>query len=137
MAQRGRIVHNAESRAATPTLGFRLAQPKANGLRCSGRGQELAWRRKGLGVAFLAGVPPWLALSFLLGVGSGSLFHLLFSAELGRLPVYLLVSSAAALIGGAVGAQLGPSPWTIGEAHLLAIFGAAWSALAITRLLEL
>lgn len=82
-------------------------------------------------------LPPWLALTALVGVISASAFHLLFSADLGRLPVYLLVALVAALVGGAVGAQLGPSPWTIGEAHVLAICGAAWSALAITRLLEL
>ena len=82
-------------------------------------------------------VPPWLALTLLLGVISGALFHLLFSGELGRLPVYLGVSVVAALLGGVVGAQLSVAPWTIGEAHVLAICGAAWSALAVTRLLEL
>jgi hypothetical protein len=82
-------------------------------------------------------VPPWLAVTVLLGVISGALFHLLLSGELARLPVYVAVGVGAALLGGVVGAQLGVSPWTIGEAHLLAICGAAWSALAVTRLLEL
>jgi len=83
------------------------------------------------------GLPAWVVFALLVGFASGSAFHLLFSGELSRLPVYLVVSAFAALLGGAVGAQLGASPWTIGEAHLLAICGAAWSALAVTRLLEL
>ncbi len=78
-----------------------------------------------------------MALTVLLGVLSGALFHLLLSGDPGRLPVYVGVGVGAALLGGVVGAQLGVSPWTIGEAHLLAICGAAWSALAVTRLLEL
>ena len=86
-----------------------------------------------MGVAAL-GVPPWLVLGMLLGLISGALFHLLFSAHLRRLPLYLLVATIAALLGGLLGAQLSLTPWSIGEAHLLAICGAAWSALALTRL---
>ncbi len=83
------------------------------------------------------GLPPWVVLGVLVGAISAALFHLLFSGDPRRLPVYLAVGVAAAFLGGLLGAQLGPTPWTIGEAHLLAISGAAWSALAITRLLGL
>jgi hypothetical protein len=81
------------------------------------------------------GIAPWAVLGVLLGVTSAALFHLLFRAELERLPLYLVIGTLAAFLGGFLGAQLGPTPWTIGEAHLLAICGAAWSALAAARLL--
>jgi hypothetical protein len=80
------------------------------------------------------GLPPWILLAALVGVASGALFHLLFSPRLERLPLYVLVGVVSALLVGWVGVQLGPTPWSIGEAHLLAICGAAWSALAIARL---
>jgi hypothetical protein len=80
------------------------------------------------------GVPPWAVLGALLGIASAALFHLLFCSQIGRLPLYLLVGTVPALLGGLLGTQLGPTPWSIGEAHLLAICGAAWSALAIARL---
>jgi hypothetical protein len=81
------------------------------------------------------GISAWIVLGVLLGVASAALFHLLFSRDLRRLPVYIIVGTLAALGGGLLGAQVGPTPWSVGEAHLLAIFGAAWSALALTRLL--
>ncbi len=83
------------------------------------------------------GVPPWMVLGILIGVCSAALFHLLLSTRLRSLPVYVVVGAVAALAGGLLGAQLGPTPWTVGEAHLLAVCGAAWSALAMTRLLGL
>ena len=83
------------------------------------------------------GLPPWMVLGVLLGVTSAALFHLLLSRHLRSLPVYVAVGALAAMLGGLLGAQLGPTPWSIGEAHLLAICGAAWSALALTRLLGL
>jgi hypothetical protein len=88
-----------------------------------------------MAVVAALGLPPWVVLGVLLGAISAALFHLLFSARLRQLPVYLAVGIVAAFLGGLLGAQLGPSPWSIGEAHLLAICGAAWSALALTRLL--
>jgi hypothetical protein len=78
-----------------------------------------------------------MVLGVLLGVTSAALFHLLLSRQLRSLPVYVAVGALAAMLGGLLGAQLGPTPWSIGEAHLLAICGAAWSALALTRLLGL
>ena len=83
------------------------------------------------------GIPPWVVLGVLLGVTSAALFHVLFSSQLRQLPIYLAVGTIAAFLGGLLGAQVGPTPWTIGEAHLLAICGAAWSALALSRLLGL
>ena len=80
------------------------------------------------------GLPPWVVLGALVGVASAALFHLLFCSHLGRLPLYLLIGTVPALLGGLLGTQLGPTPWSIGEAHLLAICGAAWSALALARL---
>ena len=83
------------------------------------------------------GPPPWAVLALLVGLSSAGLFHLLLSSKLGRLPTYLSVGTVAALLGALLGAQLGPTPWSLGEAHLLAICGATWSALALTRLLGL
>jgi hypothetical protein len=83
------------------------------------------------------GLPPWVVLGTLVGIASAALFHLLFSAHIERLPLYLLIGTVPALLGGLLGTQLGPTPWSIGEAHLLAICGAAWSALAIARLVGL
>ena len=83
------------------------------------------------------GPPPWAVFGLLVGVSSAGLFHLLLSSRLRHLPTYLAVGVVAALLGGALGAQLGPTPWSLGEAHLLAICGATWSALALTRLLGL
>jgi hypothetical protein len=83
------------------------------------------------------GPPPWAIFGLLVGVSSAGVFHLLLSSRLGHLPTYLAVGAVAALLGGALGAQLGPTPWSIGESHLLAICGATWSALALTRLLGL
>jgi uncharacterized membrane protein YjjB (DUF3815 family) len=83
------------------------------------------------------GLPPWTVLGVLLGVISAALFHLLFSTRLRQLPLYVAIGTVSAVLGGLLGAQLGPTPWSIGEAHLLAICGAAWSALAIARLLGL
>jgi hypothetical protein len=83
----------------------------------------------------VVGISAWMVLGVLLGVASAALFHLLFSRDLGRLPIYVIIGTLAALGGGLLGAQVGPTPWSVGEAHLLAIFGAAWSALALTRLL--
>jgi len=83
------------------------------------------------------GPPPWAVFGLVVGVASAGLFHLLLSNRLRHLPTYLAVGAVAALLGGALGAQLGPTPWSLGEAHLLAICGATWSALALTRLLGL
>jgi uncharacterized membrane protein YjjB (DUF3815 family) len=83
------------------------------------------------------GIPPWAVLSVVIGVASAALFHLVLSTRLRSLPLYVLVGGMAALLGGLLGAQLGPTPWSVGEAHLLAICGASWSALALTRLLGL
>jgi hypothetical protein len=83
------------------------------------------------------GLPPWVVLAGLVGIASGSLFHLLFSTRLSQLVGYVAVGAIAGILGGLLGAQLGPTPWSIGEAHLLAICGAAWSALAVMRLLGL
>ncbi|HLH22368.1 MAG TPA: hypothetical protein VK066_07580 [Chloroflexota bacterium] len=83
------------------------------------------------------GPPPWAVFGLLIGVSSAGLFHLLLSSRLRHLPTYLAVGTVAALLGGALGAQLGPTAWSLGEAHLLAICGATWSALALTRLLGL
>jgi hypothetical protein len=83
------------------------------------------------------GVSAWVVLGVLLGFASGALFHLLFSRDVRQLPLYLGIGAIAALGGGLLGAQVGPTPWSVGEAHLLAIFGAAWSALALARLLGL
>jgi hypothetical protein len=83
------------------------------------------------------GLPPWLVLGLLLGVTSAALFHLLLSTQLRSLPVYVVIGAITAVLGGALGAQLGPTPWSVGEAHLLAICGATWSGLALTRLLGL
>lgn len=90
-----------------------------------------------MGLAGAFGVPPWAVLGVLVGVGSAGVFHLLLSSRLRDLPAYLVVGVLAALLGGVLGAQLGPSTWSLGEAHLLAICGATWSALALTRLLGL
>lgn len=89
------------------------------------------------GLGATAGLPPWLVLGVLLGVTSAALFHLLLSGEVRSLPIYVAVGALTAALGGALGAQLGPTPWSVGEAHLLAICGAAWSGLALTRLLGL
>lgn len=83
------------------------------------------------------GLPPWAILGVLVGVTSAGLFHLLLSNKLRHLPAYVGVGAVAALLGGALGAQVGPTPWNLGEAHMLAICGATWSALALTRLLGL
>jgi hypothetical protein len=83
------------------------------------------------------GPPPWAIFSLLVGVASAGLFHLMLSSRVGHLPTYLGVGAVAALLGGVLGAQLGPTPWSLGESHLLAICGATWSALALTRLLGL
>jgi hypothetical protein len=89
------------------------------------------------GVVGTVGLPPWLVLGVLLGVTSAALFHLLLGSHVRSLPVDVVVGALAAVLGGALGAQLGPTPWSVGEAHLLAICGAAWSGLALTRLLGL
>ncbi len=81
------------------------------------------------------GLPPWVVLGALVGVARAALFHLLFCSHVERLPLYLLIGTVPALLGGLLGTQLGPTPWSIGEAHLLAICGAAWTALALARLL--
>ena len=65
------------------------------------------------------GLPPWAVLGALLGIASAALFHLLFCSQIGRLPLYLLIGTVPALLGGLLGTQLGPTPWSIGEAHLL------------------
>ena len=83
------------------------------------------------------GPPPWAVFAMLIGLSSAGLFHLLLTSRLRHLPTYLAVGAVAALAGGILGAQLGPTPWSLGEAQLLAICGAAWSALALTRLLGL
>ena len=83
------------------------------------------------------GVPPWAVLGVLVGLASAGLFHLLLSNRVHDLPVYVVVGVLAAMLGGILGSQLGPTTWSVGEAHLLAICGATWSALALTRLLGL
>ena len=82
-------------------------------------------------------LPPWAILGVLVGLSSAALFHLLLSSHLRELPTYLVVGTVAALLGGLLGAELGPTPWSLGEAHLLAICGATWSALSVTRLLAM
>jgi hypothetical protein len=90
-----------------------------------------------MGVVAAFGPPPWAVFGLLVGLTSAGLFHLLLSSKLQHLPTYLGVGAVAALLGGILGAQLGPTPWSLGEAHLLAICGATWTALALTRLLGL
>ncbi len=90
-----------------------------------------------MGLIAALGLPPWAVLSVLLGLSSAGLFHLLLSSHVRQLPLYAAVGTVAALIGGMLGAQLGPTAWSLGEAHLLAICGATWSALALARLLSL
>ncbi len=80
-------------------------------------------------------LPPWVVLCLLVGLCSAALFHILLSGRLRQLLLYTLVGVVAAVVGGLLGARLGPTPWSLGEAHLLAICGATWSALALTHLL--
>ena len=82
------------------------------------------------------GPPPWVVFSLLVGVGSAGLFHLhleqpsrAFTDVSGR---WRDRRPARRLLGAAR-----PHPWSLGESHLLAICGATWSALALTRLLGL
>jgi hypothetical protein len=90
-----------------------------------------------MGAMAALGLAPWAVFALLIGLSSAGLFHLMLSSRLRHMPTYLAVGAVAALLGGVLGAQLGPTPWSLGEAHLLAICGAAWSALALTRLLGL
>ena len=49
------------------------------------------------------GLPPWAVLGALLGIASAALFHLLFCSQVGRLPLYLLIGTVPALLGGPPG----------------------------------
>lgn len=90
----------------------------------------------GVEQTFAALVPPWAALSAVLGTMHGAMFHLLFGGHIGRLPVAVVIALLASLAGGLVGTMIPPSIVAVGDTNLIATGLGAWMALGAARALR-
>ena len=81
-------------------------------------------------------VPPWLALSALLGVGHASIFHLVLGQHIRQLPAQVAVGLAASVLGGLLGTIIPPAVLAIGDTNLIATSLCAWGGLGIARLVR-
>lgn len=81
-------------------------------------------------------VPPWAALSAVLGAMHGALFHLLFGDRLVTLPTAVFLGLVASLAGGLVGTMIPPALLAIGDTNLIATAIGAWAALGAARILR-
>ena len=81
-------------------------------------------------------IPPWIALSAVLGVGHAALFHLLLGAGVHQLPAQIGVGVVASILGGFIGTIIPPAILAVGDTNLIATALAPWAALGFARLLR-
>ena len=79
-------------------------------------------------------IPPWAVLSALIGLVHGSLFHVLFGAQIRQLPLAVIIAIVASVLGGLLGTMIPPAIVELGDTNLIATTIAAWLALGIARL---
>jgi len=79
-------------------------------------------------------IPPWLALSAVIGVAHASIFHLALGHRIHQLPAQVGVGVAASALGGLIGTMIPPAILAIGDTNLIATSLCAWGALGIARL---
>ena len=86
---------------------------------------------------FYALIPPWAALSAVIGTMHGALFHLFFGSHVSRLPGAVVIALTASLIGGLIGTMIPPAIVSIGDTNLISTAVTVWLALGAARFMGL
>ncbi|MPZ14483.1 MAG: hypothetical protein GEU73_08685 [Chloroflexi bacterium] len=86
---------------------------------------------------FVLLIPPWAAMSAVLGGMHGALFHLVFGHGVRQLLAQLVIGAGASTVGGLAGTIIPSAGLAVGDTNLIVTAIFAWAALGIARLFRL